>query len=67
MPKRQFERFGLNFMVRRADRVRIEEVTQRLGLGQSEICRRALRLGLQELMRVERIPGGITRDDSVSA
>jgi len=47
--KRQFEKFGLNFVVKKEDRVYVKKVTRRLGLVQSEVCRRALRLGLRQL------------------
>jgi hypothetical protein len=56
MQKRQFEKFGLNFVVKKADRVYVEKVTLKLGLGQSEVCRRALRLGLRELENLD-LPG----------
>lgn len=47
---------NINFVVAEADREKLEAVCARLALSKSEVCRRALRLGLARFEKVT-IPG----------
>ena len=55
MREKKFEA-GLNLRLKKADRDELEKVAGRLKLDESEIARRALRLGLR-LFRDVNIPG----------
>lgn len=55
MREKRFET-GLNIRLHRADRDELERVSERLGLEESEVARRALRLGLRTLNDIT-LPG----------
>ena len=63
---RHFRKKGINFVGEPADHEYLKVVIKKVGLGRSETLRRAMRIGLQELEKLE-LPGGrVTRDDTLA-
>jgi hypothetical protein len=66
----EFEDNPLNFKARVSDRLRVERVVRKLDMSRSEVCRRALRIGLDALEKAEaNFPGGavLSGDDTLNA